>query len=248
MSTVEGKKQEKRRALLDAAYELFLERGTSKTSVEDITSRAKVGKGTFYLYFADKGSVTQALLARVSYQLLDNACTAAEQHAAELTSFPDQMIFVIDHIIEALRADTLMLRFLERSFVWPGLDQIEASGEAEPLMRKVLQIVMCSPEMAGRTEREIYQRITALGSMCISVCYTSVLEGKPDNIDNMKPILYDIIRRRSERTSPLPAPAKGPLRQSSGAKNGKGRLFSKKPLQLRKKCDIILKSIRHLDG
>ena len=195
MSTVEGKKQEKRRALLDAAYELFLERGTSKTSVEDITSRAKVGKGTFYLYFADKGSVTQALLARVSYQLLDNACAAAEQHAAELTSFPDQMIFVIDHIIEALRADTLMLRFLERSFVWPGLDQIEASGEAEPLMRKVLQIVMCSPEMAGRTEREIYQRITALGSMCISVCYTSVLEGKPDNIDNMKPILYDIIRR-----------------------------------------------------
>ena len=127
--------------------------------------------------------------------LVDNACTAAEQHAAELTSFPDQMIFVIDHIIEALRADTLMLRFLERSFVWPGLDQIEASGEAEPLMRKVLQIVMCSPEMAGRTEREIYQRITALGSMCISVCYTSVLEGKPDNIDNMKPILYDIIRR-----------------------------------------------------
>ena len=188
MSTVEGKKQEKRRALLDAAYELFLERGTSKTSVEDITSRAKVGKGTFYLYFADKGSVTQALLARVSYQLLDNACAAAEQHAAELTSFSDQLIFVIDHIIEALRADTLMLRFLERSFVWPGLDQIEASGEA-------LQTVMCSPEMAGRTEREIYQRITALGSMCMSVCYTSVLEGKPDNIDNMKPILYDIIRR-----------------------------------------------------
>ena len=37
MNTVEGKKQEKRRALLDAAYELFLERGASKTSVEDIS-------------------------------------------------------------------------------------------------------------------------------------------------------------------------------------------------------------------
>ena len=195
MNTVEGKKQEKRRALLDAAYELFLERGAAKTSVEDITSRAKVGKGTFYLYFADKGAVTQALLARVSYQLLDDACAAAERRGDALTSFPDQMIFVIDHIIEALRKDTLMLRFLERSFVWPGLDQIEASSEAEPLMRKVLKTVMRSPEMSGRTEREIYQRITALGSMCMSVCYTSVLEGKPDNIDNMKPILYDIIRR-----------------------------------------------------
>ena len=195
MSTVEGKKQEKRRALLDAAYELFLERGAAKTSVEDITSRAKVGKGTFYLYFADKGAVTQALLGRVSYQLLSDACTAAEQHTDELTTFADKLIFVIDHIIEALRKDVLMLRFLERSFVWPGLDQIEATGEAEPLMRKVLKTIMSSPEMTGRTEREIYQRITALGSMCMSVCYTSVLEGKPDNIDAMKPVLYDIIRR-----------------------------------------------------
>ena len=194
MSTVEGKKQEKRRALLDAAYELFLERGTAKTSVEDITSRAKVAKGTFYLYFQDKGAVMQALLGRVSYQLLSDACAAVEQQT-ELTSFPDKMVFVIDHIIEALRRDTVVLRFLERNFVWPGLDQIEASWETEPLMEKLLNVVMSSPEMAGRTEREIYQRITALGSMCMSVCYSSILEGKPDNIDNMKPVLYDIIRR-----------------------------------------------------
>ena len=65
MGTVEGKKQEKRRALLEAAYDLFLERGAAKTSVEDITSRAKVAKGTFYLYFQDKGAVMQALLGRV---------------------------------------------------------------------------------------------------------------------------------------------------------------------------------------
>ena len=194
MSTVEGKKQEKRRALLDAAYELFLERGTAKTSVEDITSRAKVAKGTFYLYFQDKGAVMQALLGRVSYQLLSEACMAVEQQT-ELQTFPDKMVAVIDHIIEALRRDTLVLKFLERNFVWPGLDQIEASREAEPLMRKLLNVVLTSPEMAGRTEREIYQRITALGSMCMSVCYSSILEGKPDDIEAMKPVLYDIIHK-----------------------------------------------------
>ena len=194
MSTVEGKKQEKRRALLDAAYELFLERGTAKTSVEDITSRAKVAKGTFYLYFQDKGAVMQALLGRVSYQLLNNACEAVERQTG-LETFPDKMVAVIDHIIEALRRDTVVIKFLERNFVWPGLDQIEASKDAEPLMRKLLNVVLTSPEMAGRTEREVYQRITALGSMCMSVCYSSILEGKPDNIDNMKPVLYDIIRR-----------------------------------------------------
>ena len=194
MSTVEGKKQEKRRALLDAAYELFLERGTAKTSVEDITSRAKVAKGTFYLYFQDKGAVMQALLGRVCYQLLNNACEAVERQTG-LETFPDKMVAVIDHIIEALRRDTVVLKFLERNFVWPGLDQIEASRDAEPLMRKLLNVVLASPEMAGRTEREVYQRITALGSMCMSVCYSSILEGKPDNIDSMKPVLYDIIRK-----------------------------------------------------
>ena len=194
MSTVEGKKQEKRRALLDAAYELFLERGTAKTSVEDITSRAKVAKGTFYLYFQDKGAVMLALLGRVSYQLLNNACEAVERQTG-LETFPDKMVAVIDHIIEALRRDTVVLKFLERNFVWPGLDQIEASRDAEPLMRKLLNVVLTSPEMAGRTEREVYQRITALGSMCMSVCYSSILEGKPDNIDSMKPVLYDIIRK-----------------------------------------------------
>ena len=194
MSTVEGKKQEKRRALLDAAYELFLERGTAKTSVEDITSRAKVAKGTFYLYFLDKGAVMQALLGRVSYKLQNNACEAEERQPGHET-FTDKMVAVIDHIIEALRRDTVVLKFLERNFVWPGLDQIEASRDAEPLMRKLLNVVLTSPEMAGRTEREVYQRITALGSMCMSVCYSSILEGKPDNIDSMKPVLYDIIRK-----------------------------------------------------
>ena len=141
MGTVEGKKQEKRRALLEAAYDLFLERGAAKTSVEDITSRAKVAKGTFYLYFQDKGAVMQALLGRVSYQLLSNACEAVEKQT-ELENFPDKMVAVIDHIIEALRKDTLVLKFLEHNFIWPGLDQIEASREAEPLMRKLLNVVL----------------------------------------------------------------------------------------------------------
>lgn len=131
MSTVEGKKQEKRRALLDAAYELFLERGTAKTSVEDITSRAKVGKGTFYLYFQDKGAVMQALLGRVSYQLLNDACLAVEQHT-ELVAFPDKMVFVIDHIIEALRQDVLVLRFWSATSSGPGWTRSKPAGKPSP--------------------------------------------------------------------------------------------------------------------
>ena len=194
MGKLEDNKKIKREAILDAAFLLFTTKGLTKTSVADITAAAGVAKGTFYLYFQDKGAVMQALLGRVSYQLLNNACEAVERQTG-LETFPDKMVAVIDHIIEALRRDTVVLKFLERNFVWPGLDQIEASRDAEPLMRKLLNVVLTSPEMAGRTEREVYQRITALGSMCMSVCYSSILEGKPDNIDSMKPVLYDIIRK-----------------------------------------------------
>ena len=112
MSTVEGKKQEKRRALLDAAYELFLERGTAKTSVEDITSRAKVGKGTFYLYFQDKGAVMQALLGRVSYQLLSDACLAVEHfcifHSSSFSCDSGHNMCIIDQSCSMKPVDCLI--------------------------------------------------------------------------------------------------------------------------------------------
>ena len=28
-----------------------------------------------------------------------------------------------------------------------------------------------------------------------SVCYSSIIEGKPDTVDNMKPVLYGIVRK-----------------------------------------------------
>ena len=136
----------------------------------------------------------QALLGRVSYQLLSDACLAVEQHPRAAGLYRAGSVRHRPYH-RGFAAGCAGAAVSERNFVWPGLDQIEASREAEPLMRKLLAIVLSSPEMAGRSEREVYQRITALGSMCMSVCYSSILEGKPDNIDAMKPVLYDIIRR-----------------------------------------------------
>ena len=48
------KKLIKKNSLMNAAFELFTERGFSNTSIADIAEKAKVAKGTFYLYFKDK--------------------------------------------------------------------------------------------------------------------------------------------------------------------------------------------------
>ncbi|HEY5424593.1 MAG TPA: TetR family transcriptional regulator, partial [Ilumatobacteraceae bacterium] len=51
------KKESSRRAIEDAAWELFAERGYEETSVNDIAERADVAPRTFFRYFPTKEAV-----------------------------------------------------------------------------------------------------------------------------------------------------------------------------------------------
>lgn len=61
-----GRRQSNARArqkqLLQAALIEFVEKGFHATRIEDIILQAKLGKGTFYLYFKDKEEIFAALL------------------------------------------------------------------------------------------------------------------------------------------------------------------------------------------
>jgi AcrR family transcriptional regulator len=54
-----------RNRLLDAAEESFGESGFHSTSIGDITRRASVALGTFYVYFDSKGEIFRALVAHM---------------------------------------------------------------------------------------------------------------------------------------------------------------------------------------
>ncbi|MCA8962100.1 MAG: TetR/AcrR family transcriptional regulator, partial [Planctomycetes bacterium] len=51
-----------RRRLLDAAFELFHDRGVSATSVDEILTRSETGKSQFYHYFGSKDGLIQAVV------------------------------------------------------------------------------------------------------------------------------------------------------------------------------------------
>src|SRR5258706_6999151 len=55
-------KAERRLALLRAARDVFATKGYHVAKVDDIVAKAKVAKGTFYLYFPDKRSVFSDLV------------------------------------------------------------------------------------------------------------------------------------------------------------------------------------------
>jgi AcrR family transcriptional regulator len=55
---------DKREAILDAALELFAERGFHGTAVPLVAEKAKVGAGTIYRYFPSKEALVNALYQR----------------------------------------------------------------------------------------------------------------------------------------------------------------------------------------
>jgi AcrR family transcriptional regulator len=64
MSIVERKKREKeemRRTILDAAKEIFLEKGFRSASIRNIAEKIEYSPGTIYLYFDDKDAIFHAL-------------------------------------------------------------------------------------------------------------------------------------------------------------------------------------------
>ena len=64
-----AKAQRTRQKILEAARAVFAERGFAKATAEEISTKAQVGYGTFYLYFTDKRQALHTILAEVDDQL-----------------------------------------------------------------------------------------------------------------------------------------------------------------------------------
>ena len=103
MGKVETNKKQKNTTLLQTSFELFTEKGFTKTTISDIVNRAGLAKGTFYLYFKDKYDLRDRLVTYKTSQLFGNAHTALIEQ--NIQGFENQMFFVIDHIIDRLEKE-----------------------------------------------------------------------------------------------------------------------------------------------
>jgi AcrR family transcriptional regulator len=65
------RKEERPTELLDAALEVFAERGFAATRLEDVARRAGVTKGTMYLYFANKEALFKELVRKTTLPLVE---------------------------------------------------------------------------------------------------------------------------------------------------------------------------------
>ena len=187
----ESRKERKRQSLLAAAYGLFTEKGVAKTSVDEIVRRANVAKGTFYLYFQDKDQLLQQLVYDISARVLEEAYAWLEERRTP--DFVENVLLMLDYIIEYFKRNKLVLRLVERNFSWPMVAR-QMCERSDPLWDRLMSDLERSPQASRYSEEELFRIIFVIVEMVGSVCYSSIIEGKPDTIDNMKPVLYGIVR------------------------------------------------------
>ena len=119
MGKLENNKQQKRTSLLDTAFKLFTTQGVSKTSIAEISQKAGIAKGTFYLYFKDKYDIRNKLVSHEASKLFKNAVSALELHIKEqqindhsfTITYTEEIIFIADHIINVLNFKCLLQPF-----------------------------------------------------------------------------------------------------------------------------------------
>ena len=73
----ERRKEARPAELLAAALELFVEKGYAGTRLDDVAARARVSKGTLYLYFANKEELFKAVVRESVVTLIRNSAEQA---------------------------------------------------------------------------------------------------------------------------------------------------------------------------
>jgi AcrR family transcriptional regulator len=125
LSRRERKKGETRRRIFESAVDLFRAKGFEDTTVDEITERADVGRGTFFNYFPRK----EAVLAYLSESHLE----VAEENASELlrgsTPVRAKLIELYLHAASAYEQDRELSRFVFAEWMKRGFAPTQEAGK-----------------------------------------------------------------------------------------------------------------------
>lgn len=133
---------ERRKELIDAAKELFIELGVSKTSIAKIAQEVGVAKGLFYYYFQTKDDVLKAVIDEMCDKHVAQLQTRLQQQGVD---FYSRLLIFIDAYYD-VHPDNHSEALFEKEFIQTFhytylvkvraiLDQIVAEGQECGLLK-----------------------------------------------------------------------------------------------------------------
>ena len=190
MGKIDENKRKKKEALFNTAYELFTTKGITSTTISDIVEKAKVAKGTFYLYFTNKYDIKNKLVVHKTQELFDAAGAALEKE--QIHGLEDQMIFLIDHLINHLKDDRALLNFISKNLVMGALRSALLTGENSD--REIYNHFLEQVVADDYEYKDVDVMLFTIVELAGSAGYNSMMYEEPIPIDDYKPFLYRTVR------------------------------------------------------
>ena len=166
LSRRERKKEETRRRIFECAISLFREKGFEQTTVDEITEKADVGRGTFFNYFPRK----EAVLAYLS----EERVALAEENAAALledrASAREKLLDIYSFAASAYLEDRELSRYVFNEWMQRAFQPTEEAGKR---WHKLVVAVIEQGQAAGELRSDV-QPLTMeslLSSVYISTLY-----------------------------------------------------------------------------
>ena len=204
MGKIEENKKEKKQALLHAAFELFTEKGIDNTSVSEIAKGAKLGKGTFYLYFKDKFEIQNCLIAHQANMIFEKANHKLNDKVLEkaVESLEDCVIYLADNIIDQLNENPSLLRFISKNLSWGVFSSIRIFDLDNRNCMDVFESLLEASKKKYRQEELMIYMIVELIN---ATCYNVILYKSPVDLQTLKTELFITARNILHQFECVPA-------------------------------------------
>ncbi len=199
-----------RERVLDAARDVFAERGVIGATVEEICDRAGFTRGAFYSNFEDKADVLEALVEREHGRLiehLDATLALVEDGALPIdVDDPGDLAAVVDRILRSIPADralTLVMTELEIHAVRDP-STTEAFRDADARFRaRIARFIDRGMSHAGR---ELLADPADISDAAVAIVARSVrralLEGHGSDPDAMARAILPLLLRGTSLPRP----------------------------------------------
>ena len=109
---------QKRKKIIDKAWELFTKNGYEETKVEDITKDLGISKGSFYTYFATKEELLYEVLEKIKKEIIENLENINVNQMPEKV-LEDYVKAKMNHAVKIL--NNMKLKAVEKHLIDPKL-------------------------------------------------------------------------------------------------------------------------------
>ena len=190
---LENKKSAKRIRMIEEAYNLFVSKGVHATAIDEVVKKAGVAKGTFYLYFHDKYDLLDQIVLYKSTVLVRAALRElGEKYQTEQPELEEGILFFASRLIDSLEKNhDLVLLIHKKLSASLSVMEYLRDGELGPIVDSVIERLM----QRGKSREQAEQTLYIIIEMTGSVCSDAILYQKPYKLSEIKPALYDAIRR-----------------------------------------------------